>query len=438
MSELSERLGAYIGGLPLVDTHEHIWPEEERNATAVDLFSWFPHYASSDLVSAGMPIPVLEQIRDPQLPLEERWEKFRPYWEATRNTAYCRALLIAARDLHDVPDLNATTWRDLSDKIAASRKPGWYRYVMRERANIEVSLNDTDYITPNRSDYELFAPVYRVDDFIAARSRADLRRIERELNVSIHSLNDLVEALAIGLERAIAKGYVAVKNALAYRRTLRYEKPTHHEAEAVFNRMPNYLDELRERWYPGMGLSWQEAKPLQDYLMHQVIRLAIEHGLPVQIHTGLQEGTGNLIVHSNPTLLANLFFEYPEARFDLFHGGYPYISEMATLGKNFPNVYVDLCWIGVVSPSVFRRAMHELIETVPGNKIMAFGGDYRIVEGAYAHSVMVREAMTRVLTEKVEEGYLEEEEALALARKTLHDNAYSLFRLGERIKPGTR
>ena len=432
MSGLRERMAAFVEELPLVDTHEHIVPEEERLAAEQDLFAWFPHYASSDLVAAGLPVPVLEEIRNSSLPVEEKWARLAPYWDMTRNTAYCRTLLIAAKDLHGMADINADTWHDLSEKIRTTRRPGWYRYVLRERAKIEVSLNDTYHIIPNRDDLDLIAPVRRMDDFITVRSRAEIRQVEKDFDAAIHSLDDLVRAIDIATERAVKQGHVAVKSALAYRRILSYEKVTHAEAERLFNRIPNYLDELREQQYQGMGLSWQEAKPLQDYLMHQVIRSAIDHGLPVQLHTGLQEGNGNIIGHSNPTLLANLFFEYPQAKFDLFHGGYPYTGEMASLGKNFPNVYVDMCWLPVISPSVARRALHEWIETVPGNKVLAFGGDYRIVEGAYGHSRIAREVVSRVLAEKVEEGYFGEEEAQALAKRLLHDNAFALFSLGTR------
>lgn len=435
MAGLNARIAAYVDGLALVDTHEHILPESERNAAPQDFFSWFSHYASSDLVSAGMPIPVLDKVRDPNLPLEQRWALFFPYWQAARNTAYCKALLLAARELHGVEDVNPDTYRDLSARIEATRRPGWYREVLRERAGIAVSINDTDYISNDRGDPDLFAPTRRMDDFIALRSRAELREVERRYNLSLHSLDDLVHAIGVAVERAKAAGYVAVKSALAYRRAIGYAKVTRHEAEMVFNRIPNYLDELRERQYPGMGLSWQEAKPLQDFLMHQVIRRAIDHNLPVQLHTGLQEGTGNIVGHAAPGLLANLFFEYPEAKFDLFHAGYPYTSEMATLGKNFPNVWVDMCWVVVISPAVARRVLHEFIETVPGNKIMAFGGDYRFVEGAYAHARLARRVVSQVLAEKVSEGYLDEDEALALGKRMLHDNAWELFRLKERKRP---
>ena len=60
--------------------------------------------------------------------------------------------------------------------------------------------------------------------------------------------------------------------------------------------------------------------------------------------------------------------------------------------------------------------LHEAIETIPANKIFAFGGDFIIPEGSYGHSVMARRAVSRVLTEKVEDGYLTEDEAVALAQ----------------------
>ena len=69
---------------------------------------------------------------------------------------------------------------------------------------------------------------------------------------------------------------------------------------------------------------------------------------------------------------------------------------------------------------------------IPSNKIFAFGGDYTIVEGAYAHSRIARDNVARVLTKKVEEGYFEEEEAVKLAHKILRDNAYGVFKLPEK------
>jgi hypothetical protein len=73
--------------------------------------------------------------------------------------------------------------------------------------------------------------------------------------------------------------------------------------------------------------------------------------------------------------------------------------------------------------------LHEAIETVPSNKIFAFGGDFIIPEGAYGHSVMARQVVGRVLTNKVEDGYLQEEDAIRLAHHILRENPATLYRL---------
>ncbi len=418
-SELLKRMTEEVNKIPIVDTHEHLMSEEERLKSKIDFFYFFSHYASSDLVSAGMSQEVLEEIRNPDNPLEERWEKFKPYWEDMKNTAYGRALLIAAKDLFDVVGINDSTWRELSEKVTESNKKGWYRYVLKERGKIRVSIYDAGK-TYAQVDPDFFAPVMRFDQFVTARTREELNELEKHTGCAIHSLDDMLTALDKDFERVVKEGIVGIKTGLAYQRILRYDKVPRYSAERLFDRIFTHL---------GEGISWQEAKPLQDFIMHQVIQRAIAYGLPIQIHTGLQEGNGNIITNSNPTNLINLFFDYKEAKFDIFHGSYPYQGELAVLAKNFPNVYVDMCWLHVISPSVSRRALHDWIETVPGNKIFGFGGDYIFVEGAYAHSRMARQGIARVLAEKIEEGYLEEEEALPLAKKLLHDNAAKLFKL---------
>jgi uncharacterized protein len=164
-------------------------------------------------------------------------------------------------------------------------------------------------------------------------------------------------------------------------------------------------------------------------MMHQVIEHAIEYGLPIQIHTGLQEGNGNVLPNSNPTLLTNLFFQYPRARFDIFHCSYPYHGELGVLAKNFPNVYADMAWMYIVSPRAAGRILHEWLEAIPVSKILGFGGDFIIVEGAYGHSRLARQVIARVLAEKVVDGDCTEQEAVTFGRMILRENAKELFRL---------
>ena len=55
--------------------------------------------------------------------------------------------------------------------------------------------------------------------------------------------------------------------------------------------------------------------------------------------------------------------------------------------------------------------LHELTETVPANKILSDGGDFRHAEGAYGHAQMARAIREVVMAEKVVSGYLLVEDA---------------------------
>jgi uncharacterized protein len=213
---------------------------------------------------------------------------------------------------------------------------------------------------------------------------------------------------------------VALKLPHAYNSSLAVSKATYHDAEMVFNQMIGAA-------YPDESLSHAARQPLTDYLVHYTVQQAAQRGLPIQIHTGLLEGSYNNLQNANPMHLIPLLMEYREARFVLFHGSYPWIREFIALGKMFPNVWLDMCWVWVISPQAGRLILHEAIETIPQNKITAFGGDYIFVEGSYGHSVMARQNIERVLSEKIAEGWFGVDEAMQYARAVLYENALELY-----------
>jgi predicted TIM-barrel fold metal-dependent hydrolase len=433
--------------IPLVDTHEHFILEEDRLGLSLDLFYLIPHYASSDLLSSGMPPSVLDDLRgvgSHQLSLEQKWSAFEPYWLRIKNTGYARALELIARDIFGVDGISEETYQSLSEKISLSNKKGWYTHVLKEKANIEFCIleylgGDMIYCPAPALGTELayldrklgrtvpplgldmVRRVENLDGLIGIRNLEGVRKAEKAYDLPIHTLDDLLKAVDRAIESGTDQGIVGIKTALAYHRIIHYERTTRHEAETLFNRIFDHL---------GEGISWKEAKPLQDFAMHHVIRRAIDSGLPIQVHTGLQEGVGNIITNARPTHLVNLFVQYPQARFDIFHSAFPYTGELTTLAKNFPNVYANLCWMYVISPYAARRTLAEWIETIPSNKIFGFGGDYIIVEGSYAHAKMARDNIARVLVEKIEEGTFSLSEAQAFARRIMRENALEFYGIG--------
>ncbi|MBS7615166.1 amidohydrolase family protein [Candidatus Bathyarchaeota archaeon] len=421
-----------IKGIRIFDTHEHLIQEKERTSKRIDLFETIlAHYASSDLVSSGMPQEDLDTVRNPRLPIEKRWEIFKPYWERIQNTGYARVLNIAFRDLYSINELNGESYLKLVSRMEKANKPGVYKWILKEKSGVDISILDSLSAPLEEVDREFFAPVKRFDDFVMAKERTDIEALAKRCGRSIHSFSDMVNTLELEFEKA-SKMIVGVKIGLAYLRKLRFEKVSEKEAEEVFVDIFNReffrreVSNAKVKRTPD-GLSLGETKPFQDFMVHKIIQLAARKRLPIQIHTGIQEGNENIITNSKPTNLINIFREYKEAKFDIFHGSYPYIGELAVLAKNFPNVYIDMCWLHIISPHGARQALAEWLDTVPWNKIFGFGGDYIFAEGVYGHSVIAKENISRVLAEKVEEGSLTEKQAATLAQKLLKDNAHNLF-----------
>jgi len=421
-STIWKSLREHAARMTIFDTHEHLWHEDVRLAKKVDFFLLFSHYTNSDLISAGMPAEAVRGLQNPEIPLDKRWKDFAPYWPFTRTTGYGRCMLIAARDLFGVEDINEQTYRTLSERISAANRPGWFESVLKEKARIELSVLD-DLTTmrgePLKPEPKFFKIVTRLDYIVTANTQDDLDHIEKVTGTAVRNLADLELALGRAVEKRLREGLAGIKTGLAYERTLRFEKVSRPDAERVFEKLFTAG--------ASKSLGPAERKPLEDYLVHKLIQQAAEHHLPVQIHTGLQARNTNNIAWTNPSHLSDLLNEYPQVRFDLFHGGYPYGGEFATLAKNLPNVYPDLCWLHIIAPGVAKRALHELIETVPANKILGYGGDFFHVEGAYCHAQMARAVTAEVLAEKVESGYLKDHEAAALMERILHQNGKELF-----------
>ena len=420
-SEVYQRIKKHVDQIRIIDTHEHLFSSEKPYLKQpADFLCRMLDYVESDLVSAGMPRAPRGKplrVKDLSVPLPERWAIFQKYWKEVRFTGYGRALHRTTKDLYgiDLDTVTPETAHLLNEKIAATNKPGLFRYMLKEKARIDLSISD---IGRNRSDPEFFANVRRFDRFIRIRGPQSLEALTKETGVKIDSVDDLSRAFGTAFSKAVKDGIVGVKSALAYDRRISYPFTTKKQAEAAFAKLKS-----------GKPVFESDLYPLQNYMMHEACRLTNKQKLPFQFHTGLQTGSGNTITNSKPTDLVNLIMAYPNMKFVIFHGSYPYGHELSTMAKNFPNVYIDMCWLDIISPKIAEDSLSEWLETVPANKITGFGGDYGHVELVYGHAEMAREVVARTLAQKVLGGYLTEAEACELADKVLRNNAIELYQL---------
>jgi predicted TIM-barrel fold metal-dependent hydrolase len=292
---------------------------------------------------------------------------------------------------------------------------------MQKRCGIEKAIQCKEGVVRGDQDFFVYLARDRVEQPDGCVTPADcIARLERELNRSIHTLADFADALGAHVQDQKRQGAVGLKIGMAYRRTLSVADVPAADAERVF---------VRVRRSVRSGVSESDRLALEDYLLRREIEHCIEAGLVVAIHTGYQAGLGNDIRNARATNLWPLLKDYPQARFDLFHGSFPYVSDMTVLGKYFPNVALNMCWMHIMGPEVSRRALGEWLDAVPATKIFAFGGDYMVVEKICGHLELARADVAQVLAGKVEAGRMTEAEALKVARLLFRENPKNWYRL---------
>jgi predicted TIM-barrel fold metal-dependent hydrolase len=182
-------------------------------------------------------------------------------------------------------------------------------------------------------------------------------------------------------------------------------------------------DLARQAWGKASP-SLAERKAFSDLVVDRLCGLAGAHDVPVQMHLG----TG-IIRGSHPLKAAGLIEAHPRTRFLLMHLAYPWSRDLLGMAFVYRNIWIDLTWSLLLSPSHFKLALHEAIEMLPNESRMMIGGDNWHVEETYGTMKLARQLIGEVLEEKVSAGYFQVEDAQRLAAKILRDNAIAFFKL---------
>lgn len=431
LNRLKEEILEAIKEFRVVDHHDHLRDLlfKER-VMEVDLpFFLARGYVRSDLVSAGLPesfydlSPVYPNLaksfaylmegRDES---EKTWSRLKPYLSRVRNTIYFQYPRIALRDLYGFEGEEfGDDWKELSEKIRARSRenPAWGLKLLKDtgvhRAILDIA--GTGLPRAEMAEDPMLTQVVRMDGFIMG----DMNAVKAfRSNEPIRTLEEYLETLDEAFAKVVKAGAVGIKSGLAYQRIIEYREVPRYVAERVLAK--------------GLGNAPAKGRrAFQDFVMHEVCARCVEFKMPFQIHTGIQAGNYNTITNADPTHLTNLFCKYPDIKFDVFHGGYPYIREAGMLAKYFPNVYVDGCWLTHICPSAYKEALNEWLEIAPATKIFAWGGDHFIPEHTYASFKLAKELIAEVLASKVARRSFSMKTALWVAERIMGENAIEVY-----------
>ena len=420
-----QRLVAAIASMPVFNHHEHAvasfstdtsmyrWPDAEE----YDLIGLVVRdYLRGDLAAAGFTAD-LGVWRDTS-ERDDAWAALLPYLERVRNTSYFACVARSIEGLFGIAadELFTDRWREADDKVRA-----WCRThpasgpELCARMNIRATALDgkLDPDEMRRVDPggHRLLQVARMDHFIhEERGLADTLE-----SVAPKDFNAWLDAFDRVFQDFLDAGAAGFKLGLAYQRRIEFDDVPREDAARIFD--AGVLDATPA-----------DKTAYQDFMVNRLCAKCVAADVSLQIHAGIQAG-GGVLENTRPTLLTSLFQRHPELRVDLFHGGYPWVEQAGLMAKYFPNVHIDGCWLSHISPSGYRRALRSWIETVPGSKIFAFGGDHTRLELTWGALALAKDLLADVLAELVDEGYFGAAFAETLAARVLHDNGAAFWRI---------
>jgi hypothetical protein len=178
------------------------------------------------------------------------------------------------------------------------------------------------------------------------------------------------------------------------------------------------------------GLDGPEARQLGIYLTHGALARAGKVGLVVAVHCGIIWDCWQDFARNHPRNMILLLRRYRDTAFDLYHGGMPWVREMAVIGNQYPNAHLNLVWCHQISPYMTEHMLNEWIDLVPLNKIIGFGGDNCDgPEKTYGVLRMMQENIARALSVRIERRQLSESRALDICRMWLYENPRRIYAL---------
>lgn len=388
---------AYSNSIDIIDTHEHFLAEEYHLEQNYNFYYWFMPYIQFDLFSAGMPRDMIFKAPQSEQEVDEYWNKISPIWENVKNSSYARPFRMALKEFWGIDDITDGNYKEIGELMNKTRYDGRYREILYKRCKIKYMINQTA-VSCYKDDY------MKGGFFPLNINYADDLKENKHL-----TFDEYLDMKNEKIKEAKANGAVLIK----FDSSCFITKFTKETAQKDYDismetGIFNYNGEFAA------------------FMFDNMIDMAAEAGLVIAVHTGVWYN----INQKNPELLFPVVERHPNAVFDIYHMGMPYVRECGFLGKNYQNVYLNMCWSHIVSDTMTKNAMSEWLDYVPINKIFAFGGDFATMpENIWAHLQIAKDNICEVLTDKIIEGKFDLKYAKLIIYKWFYENPARVYGL---------
>lgn len=341
----------------------------------------------------------------------------RSFLNSIQHNSYYVWLARAIQEIYPLGDpISSSNWDEYSRAMALRHaSPSTHFEMLRDLCGYEKTILDA-YWNPGSDNRhpELFAPTFRINSFLFGyapdatdHNGNNCYSLYPETLQFDGSLTEFIAGMRKIISQKLENGTVALKCAAAYERGLDFEPVSAAEASLVFSQKhpsPNAI------------------KAFQDYVFHEICEIAAEMDVPFQCHTGL-----GLLTKSSAIWMRDAIVGHPKTKFVLFHGNYPWLDDLLGLVHyTSQNIWADLCWLPIISPSACESLLHGLIEVGRTDQI-CWGCDTWTAEESYGALLAARHVIAKVLSTRIAEGYMNISQAEQLADQIFYSNAKKLY-----------
>jgi hypothetical protein len=417
---VKDDIRSYVADLPVFDVHEHHMPDILGNRDVGLLALFWQSYAGW---TQARPYPLASETRFEDSMFTGlgpgSWEEIAKFVEGSGSNSCVRNLIRSLIELYDLGEDRITpqNWQRLDAEIRRRHSDDRWRSDVLDRARIDRIITDPfedPLLDAHEALGERYCSVLRINALAFGWHRESLdhngnsaHQFAEHLGHRLETFDDYLILLERLMDTMVERHQIGLKNALAYDRPVDFDDVDE--------------DLARQAWGQRHPTAAQ-CKAFGDVVVDRLCRLAGERGVPFQMHLGSAQIRG-----SHPMNAAGLIDRHPNTRFLLMHLAYPWSRELLGLAFVYRNIWLDLTWSALLSPTHFQQALHEAIEVLPDESRLMIGGDNWHVEETYGTVQLMRRLISEVLQEKVDNGYFLIDDAMRLARKILSDNAFQFF-----------
>lgn len=395
-----EKLLKYMDGMKVFNTHSHHYPQSEQ--ADMDLMKMLHlTYLKDDIKEGKIEEGVLED-----------------FIERMKYNSYFTWLEKGIQTLYDIKEPLKIQNIEKTD-TAIKKAYGTFGHnirVLEDECCYEHMIVDAYWKPGEVSDMsDIFLSAYRINMYLYGYNRSATDHNGNnpyQVNQweSVKSLDEYIAFMHEELEEQIHKGCVALKCAAAYDRGLNFRKTNKENAEKAF-----LLGKNQE------FIRKEEVIDFQNYIFYDICKFAAEHQIPVQCHTGL-----GLLYQTSAIYLQEVISDNPDTKFVLFHGNYPWMDDLCGLVCTYRNVYVDFCWLPIISTCVAGRFLEKIMDIGDISKI-CWGCDTWLAEDSYGALLAMKHVLGTVLGKKIDSGMLNYQSAEKICQKILFENANQLY-----------